>query len=457
MSNSDNLPKYVSLSKTGVYQYRRRVPKSLRNHVGKSEIKGGFGKDYAEMLRQYGDFQATVDKIFSYKPKAGDNHGPAIVAAMKEFGLDMQALAAVSAGIDKHNKEERDVAAAVDAMLESLMERNAKGQEAPAIPEELYREITKGNMPIPLADALDQQRDRLIRRSPNTAQQTQTRFQRHKIALSNVIGKDLVCNRHLRNVRRINANHFRDKLLDNGLKPSSVRRIFNDINATVNHAIQEHALDINNPFSNVSIENSQHSKNDRIPFLKPEVALIDATMTGKDHLTLIWRLLRDTGARPKEIIGLRCRDLDVKEAFISICQYQGNTLKTENSERDIPIPRSLADDLALLKTDAPSAALFPQYRDKPRGSDSCTAALNKRIRNALYTKEGPPLEGVEKTENRKTCYCARHALKDALRDTDCPESLAREIMGHSDQSSAANYGRGSSLKRKREAMEKVWK
>ncbi|TLP43122.1 hypothetical protein FDK21_18065 [Cohaesibacter sp. CAU 1516] len=455
MSKSADLPKYVSLSKTGVYQYRRRVPESLKAHIGKSEIKSGFGKDYAEMMKQYGEFQATVNKLFSYKPKAGDNHGPVIVAAMKEFGLDMQALAAVSAGIDPDNEEEMGVAAAVDAMLESLMERKSSGQEAPAIPEELYRELTKGNTPITLADTLDEQRDRFIRRSPGSAKEIRNRFQRHKIALSNVIGKDLVQKRHLRNVRRINANQFRDKMLDNGLKPSSVRRSFSDINAAVNRAIQEHALDIINPFANVSIENAQHTKNDRMPFLPPEVALVDV-MSGKDHLSLIWRLLRDTGARPKEIVGLRCRDLNSDGAFISICQYQGNRLKTPHSERDIPIPGDLAADLALLKTDNPSAALFPEYRDKPRGSDSCTAALNKRIRIALYSNEGAPLEGVEETEKRKTCYSARHSFKDALRDTDCPESLAREIMGHSDQSSAANYGRGSSLKRKREAMDRVW-
>ena len=164
---------------------------------------------------------------------------------------------------------------------------------------------------------------------------------------------------------------------------------------------------------------------------------------GEDIRSLIWEILRVTGARPKEIIGLRGCDFNEKDATIYIRSYEGNRLKTAHSERELPIPGPLANRLADLIPEKATEPLFPSYKNAPRGNDSCTQALNKRIHRAIE-------------DQKKSVYSLRHRFKDLLRDTDCPESLAREIMGHSDQSSAANYGRGSSLRRKREAMKKAW-
>ena len=244
-------------------------------------------------------------------------------------------------------------------------------------------------------------------------------------------------------IRRINANSFRDCLFDLGHKPSTVRRTFNDINATVNKAINEHDLDMANPFSKIEIEGAQHSKDDRLPFTDEEMQQLAPVMKGEGIRSLIWTILRDTGARPKEVIGLRGCDFNEKDATIYIRSYEGNRLKTAHSEREFPIPAPLASRLADLIPEKATEPLFPSYKNAPRGNDSCTQALNKRIHRVI---EDP----------KKTVYSLRHRFKDLLRDTDCPESLAREIMGHSDQSSAANYGRGSSLRRKREAMEKAW-
>jgi integrase len=60
------------------------------------------------------------------------------------------------------------------------------------------------------------------------------------------------------------------------------------------------------------------------------------------------------------------------------------------------------------------------------------------------------------SDEHKTIHSLRHRMKDLLRNTDCPERIAREIMGHSDQSIAADYGAGHALKVKREALEKAW-
>lgn len=48
-----NLPAHVSVSKTGVYRYRRRVPEDLVETIGKREIKESLGKDYGVALKRH--------------------------------------------------------------------------------------------------------------------------------------------------------------------------------------------------------------------------------------------------------------------------------------------------------------------------------------------------------------------------------------------------------------------
>ncbi len=440
MTKASNLPKYVSLSKTGVYQYRRRVPDTLRTTLGQTEIKRGFGKDYGTMLKEYAKLEREVTQWFAEaKPKQGDNYAPVINAAMRKYGITMQLLA-TAASNDDDSEEGEGLSAAILAMLDELAGNDPNN---PKVPIELLRELTAGRSIITLKSALEEHRDRQIRRYPSNERQIRSRFARHQLALSRSIGRDLAFKRPLAMVKRVNANSFRDHLLEAGHKPSTVRRIFNDINAAVNKAINEHDLDMANPFSKIEIEGAQHSKDDRLPFTDEEMQQLLPVMKGEDIRSLIWDILRVTGARPKEVIGLRGCDFNETDATIYIRSYEGNRLKTAHSERELPIPASLASKLADLIPEEATEPLFPSYKNAPRGNDSCTQALNKRIHRAIE-------------DQKKSVYSLRHRFKDLLRDTDCPESLAREIMGHSDQSSAANYGRGSSLKRKRDAMEKVW-
>ena len=257
-----------------------------------------------------------------------------------------------------------------------------------------------------------------------------------------MLGKPLVCDKMLSRLRRVDARAVRDHLLKSGLAASTARRRLNDISAAVNDAILEYDIDMANPFHQLEVPNSQHRKDQRLPLDKEDMVLLAPIMDTDDELGLIWATMRDTGARLGEVVGLRSRDLDVADNFISIRAYGDRSLKTSGSERDVPIPVPIAEALSKRKSTDPDAHLFPRY-DRIRGEDSCSQVLMKRLRKVVK-------------DDKKTVYSLRHRFKDLLRDTDCPENLAREIMGHSDQSSAANYGRGSALKRKREAMEKAW-
>ena len=66
-------------------------------------------------------------------------------------------------------------------------------------------------------------------------------------------------NKSIRSYSSIDASKFRDWLIEQGMSLSTVKRVFSSVKAIINLTIQEHGLDINNPFSkNYKIEVKQH-------------------------------------------------------------------------------------------------------------------------------------------------------------------------------------------------------
>ena len=57
---------------------------------------------------------------------------------------------------------------------------------------------------------------------------------------------------------------------------------------------------------------------------------------------------------------------------------------------------------------------------------------------------------------KKSIHSLRHSMKDALRNSGCPEELGKALLGHSDGSVASRYGSGYTLDVLRQAMEKAW-
>lgn len=428
-----NLPAHVSISKTGVYQYRRRVPDALRDTLGKREIKESLGKDYSAALKRHAQLQAGVEKLFAQKPRRGSNIETKILSKLREYSLDLQAVAAMARdGVDPDQPD--DLMYALDAALEEL-------ERDPEIPAEFIKNAAKGILTVTLASALDDygQHRKTGRTKADTS--TDQRIERHKKRLAQYLGKDAVFRRPLGDLRRADARRVAEGLIEE-TSPATARRYMNDINAAVSRAIRENDLNYRNPFAQLEIEGGKHTRESRLPFDDDDMQKLEPIMETDDDLGLIWETLRDTGARLGEIVGLRGMDIDKRFKTIHIRPYAGRDLKTGHSRREIPIPTALLDKLLTRATEDPASPLFPQYV-RERGNDTCSQTLMKRLRRVIKDK-------------RKAVYSLRHRMKDLLRDTDCPENLAREIMGHTDQSSAANYGRGPSVDAKRTALEKAW-
>jgi integrase len=150
-------------------------------------------------------------------------------------------------------------------------------------------------------------------------------------------------------------------------------------------------------------------------------------LTLNDEARDVVYAVMETGARPSEIVNLTAQRivLDAEIPYIRI-QPEGRLLKTQHSERDIPLV-GLA--LEAMKRHPQG---FPRYFDK---GSSLSATLMKHFskRELLPTAQ-------------HKVYSFRHSFKDRLKAVEAPEELIDEMMGH--RTHKPQYGDGYGLKLK---------
>jgi integrase len=246
----------------------------------------------------------------------------------------------------------------------------------------------------------------------------------------------------VRQLARKHANAWRDNELARGLKTDSVKRNSNSIRAVISAAIRELELDgFTNPFDDLRIAGAGKDASTRKTPSALELKGIADKFSQDDSLpALIICMQLGTGTRIAEISGLAHEDvlLDAETPHIRIQPRSWRTLKTEASQRDVPLVGAALEAakraVALAKG---KDALFPIYAHE-RGADTASATVNKRLKNWGITSHG-----------------FRHGMKDLLREVDCPEPLQREIQGHSLNDPADGYGKGPSLTKKAEWLSKA--
>lgn len=251
---------------------------------------------------------------------------------------------------------------------------------------------------------------------------------------------------------RNHAREVRDALIASGNKTDTVRRQLNDINAIINKAIKEHYLDCRNPFANLEIPNEGEDAEERPPFTIPELRLIASAARAKDDdIRRIILMQLDTGTRAGEIIGLRIDDV-VLDAEVPHLRFRfhkrlGRRLKTDGSERDVPLVGetlwAAERALAAAKANKMSGGwLFPRYiSDNEIKATHAENAINKWLRSL------PDID--------KTSHSFRHAMRDRLRAVGAPKEIQDLIGGWGSRDVGQGYGDGYSLEVLRGHLEKV--
>ena len=242
-------------------------------------------------------------------------------------------------------------------------------------------------------------------------------------------------NRPLKSYSSSDASKFRDWLIEQGMSLSTVKRVFSSVKAIINLTIQEHGLDINNPFSKTympEIEDKQYRQSIPTETIKHIQSLCREY---DDDLRWLVALLSDTGMRLGEGAGLLKSDinLDCEIPHIRLIPHPWRRLKTKGSHRCIPlIGASLWACKRILKHNNDSIYAFPRYTSsKECNANSASAALNKWLKEQL-------------TDNY-VIHGLRHSFRDRLRAVECPSEIIDQLGGWSLRSVGQGYGKGFSL------------
>lgn len=268
---------------------------------------------------------------------------------------------------------------------------------------------------------------------PKTFIQTVTRCTKYLI---NHLG-----DRNLENYNGKDAAELRDKLLEQGLATTSVRRIFNTLKAIVSLNISELGLSTNNPFVNTYFSDDDTATK-RSTINKRIRNLITLSCNEiDDDIRRIVLIAQDTGMRLSEIVGLRKEDikLDTGAPYLIIRPNSHRRLKTKNSQRLVPLVFSALNAIEKVIRENPSCEFcFPRYiGENCINSNSASAAINKWLKSF---------------DSKIVLHGFRHTMRDRLRELDMPSEMIDQICGWSSSSVGQRYGDGYSVEQLRQWM-----
>ncbi|MCV3767147.1 tyrosine recombinase XerC [Rhizobium sp. TRM95796] len=408
------------------FRYRRRVPDSLRQIIGKGELVAPLGRTREEALRSYPSVHQRFEKLLAEaKRKAGRGNLEVqtklqqfweVVDELRELGITDP----LNAAKNPDTSDLREVV--IDEILFRVPEDPETGDPILENPKDALKvEILSGRASPPPASIDDAM----------------------KLYVSDKLGgNDFEYRKALRRVERIvgevkaaldpappldrftrdHARKVRDHFIKKGLKPSSVKRELATLSGILTHFIKETQADLKNPFRSLDLPKSASDPmEEHLPI--PETLLskirADILSTSVIELQLIWRLLEGTGCRIAEITGLLIEDIDVEGDLphLKIRPNETRRLKNASSKREVPlVGDALEAAKAALKETANSKAVFPRYF-RAQGPTNASAALRRRIR--AFT-----------LDSHYVVHSLRHGMSDRLVEAEVPQVDRNAILGH---------------------------
>jgi len=229
------------------------------------------------------------------------------------------------------------------------------------------------------------------------------------------------------------AATFRQWLSDKGLGSTSVIRVFSVIKAIINFCIKEQGLDCKNAFSGVYLpfENNKKRyavKGSKLKTLQRECVSLD------DDIRWLFALISDSGMRLSEAVGLLVDDivLDADQPHINLTIHPHRRLKTDASERIIPLVGCSLWAAKRIKENTSSRFCYPRYCNEANcNSNSASAAINKWIKTIIGSDA--------------VIHGLRHGFRDRLRAVEAPVDMIDQLGGWSLRSVGQGYGDGYPL------------
>ena len=254
---------------------------------------------------------------------------------------------------------------------------------------------------------------------------------------------DMFSDKALNEYSSVDAGRLRDRLMEQRLSPMSVRRAFACIKAIFNFGLAEYGIDCANPFARIHMPVATYKKRLPIP-IETIRAIQSACFEMDDDLRWLVALISDTGMRLSEAAGLAIEDicLDHQVPHINLCPHPWRRLKTQQSERQVPLVGAALWATRRLVAKVEGEWCFPRYTNvESCNGNSASAALNKWLK-AKFSSDA-------------VVHGFRHAFRDRLRAAGCPTEMIDQLGGWSIPNVGGRYGQGYNLKSQKVFMDAI--
>lgn len=246
----------------------------------------------------------------------------------------------------------------------------------------------------------------------------------------------------VRGLTRDRVRGWRDMLANGGRSGQTTNNYLVTLAGLLDWCIEEGCMAPPNPARGLKIRKIQETR--RLPFSDEDLHRIFRNwVERKETLERYWvpLLCIYTGARPDEVVRLRCIDLQRRNGGILAVHLRGT--KTSAADRWVPIHSHLEQlgllDALLRREGGPLFTGIDLTREQP--AQGVGAWFNLRLRQL----------GIEAP---KVLYSCRHTVATKLKEARVPEHEIAQILGHrNDNITTGRYGHDVSLVRLQEAIE----
>lgn len=434
--------KYLKEVGQGRWEYRRRVPESVKLIVGKTEWKRVFSaRSEPEMLRQYGRVDAEflrevkAAKAQTAHERATSTPRNAWLAALREAEELLEGVTGADEIGDDPDALGFIPEHARDVLAESLLR---SGKSDPVLLNAILHPTQD-----PPAHNLQDECNLYIKEKLGGGEGAQNREPMLRLAkvMKRAEEAGLPPSTEMVNLEREHARKVRDYMLNVEKKgggmvaPGSVKRDLALLKSVISYGIRELGLSgkAHNPFEKLPIEGTEtvqariadREKVDSLP--SKVLSAMRGKLTGE--LLLIWRLLDGTGCRLAEITGLRVSDVVITGDIphVKLRWHEGRRLKNLSSVRSVPLAGdAFGAAQEALRQAGSSVYLFPRYA-RVRGPDAASAALMKHLRGFTADK-------------RHKVHSLRHGMKDKMRLAGVDKIAQDIVLGHAAPNVGEIYG-----------------
>ena len=278
--------------------------------------------------------------------------------------------------------------------------------------------------------------------------------------------------------------HYYQGLLDRGIKVNTLESIHTVIHPTLQLAVRDNIIRIN-PSNEVMAEIKKknvkkHPSLRHALTLEEQVAFIKYVTTNPVHHRWgpLFTVMLGTGCRVGEIIGLRWKDLDMKNRMISInhsVTYYPRSEKSYKCEFEVSLPKTEAGIRTVPMLDEVYEAFLEErkYQEKEGfceveldgmtgfifrnrfGELHNPAAINRAIKRIVENYNAEEIVNAEKQKRKAiivpkfSCHILRHTFCTRFCENETNIKVIQSVMGHADiQTTYDIYAEVTDLKKK---------